>query len=362
MRVLPLVALIGLEAAGALGQEAARQPNELGYIPVVMYHAIGGPAARRGKGPYDRAGLNISPETFRKHLERMREAGWYPMNLRDILDPRMHVPAGKTPVVLTFDDGRPSQFRFLPDGTVDPDCAVGILEQFHREHPDWPLRGTFYIMPSGPVPFGSERQAAAKLRYLLERGFEIGNHSTTHKMFARLTPEGIRKEVAGCVKWVRGVAPGATMDTLALPGGSVPRSAEAMQAAVRGEWQGIRYENRAVVRAWGGPTLPPLHRQFSTTAVTRIGVEPGYLEGWIARMKPGTQYAPYVSDGDPDRVTVPESWLPRLERKRAAGLRIVTWHDKEAAKSPEKAAATARPEAKASAGARQGSRRASQKP
>ena len=360
-RVPPVVLLFGVQAACAFGQAAPRQPNELGFIPVVMYHAIGGPAARRGKGPYDLAGLNISPQTFRRHLTMMRDAGWYPMNLRDILDPRMRVPAGKTPVVLTFDDGRPSQFRFLQDGSVDPDCAVGILERFHREHTDWPLRGTFYIMPSGPVPFGSERQAAAKLRYLLERGFEIGNHSTTHRMFAGLSAEGIRKEVAGCVKWVRTVAPAATMDTLALPGGSVPRNAEAMQAAVRGEWQGVRYENRAVVRAWGGPTLPPAHRRFSSTAVTRIGVEPGHLESWIARMRPGTPDAPYVSDGDPDCVTVPESWLPRLDRNRTAGLRIATWRDKEAGKPSDTAVTTAKPKAKDRSGARQGRRTASQK-
>ena len=50
-------------------------------------------------------------------------------------------------MVLTFDDSSRGQFNILPDETVDPDSAVGILLAFHQAHPaDWPLRATFFVL------------------------------------------------------------------------------------------------------------------------------------------------------------------------------------------------------------------------
>ena len=124
-------------------QLAALHVDETGHIPILMYHAIGAPA-RRGVR-YDRQGLNIAPQTFRNQLALMHAAHWYPVNMRDILTSHIDVPAGKTPVVLTFDDARGTQFHYLPNGQIDPNCAVGILEAFHAKHADWPLKATFYV-------------------------------------------------------------------------------------------------------------------------------------------------------------------------------------------------------------------------
>ena len=41
-------------------------------------------------------------------------------------------------VVLTFDDSSIGQFRYLEDGTIDPDSAMGILLDFAEAHPDFP--------------------------------------------------------------------------------------------------------------------------------------------------------------------------------------------------------------------------------
>src|SRR5215831_260227 len=87
------------------------RPNEVGYIPVLMYHSFGDPAM--GSRPrYDRGGLNIRPDTFRHQLEAMYGANWYPVNMRDALSTHLDVPPGKIPVVLTFDDARGSQFYY----------------------------------------------------------------------------------------------------------------------------------------------------------------------------------------------------------------------------------------------------------
>ena len=54
---------------------AKLKANEIGRIPVVMYHSIDEPGTK-----YDAHGLNIHGQTFRKHLEMMAKAGWYPMS------------------------------------------------------------------------------------------------------------------------------------------------------------------------------------------------------------------------------------------------------------------------------------------
>lgn len=304
------------------------RPNEAGHIPIVMYHAVG--AASSGRGArYDRNGLNIPPEVFRQQLQRMYEAGWHPVNMRDALTAHLDAPPGKIPVVLTFDDGRGTQFRYRPDGSVDPDCAVGILEAFHAEHPDWPLRATFFVLTNreNPVPFYQRGMEAKKLQYLLARGFEIGNHSARHRFMSRMDAGTLQWEVAECIRYIRRLAPAATMDTFCLPYGARPRSAALVNLLLDGRDGGTAYHNRCVLNAWGGPSYPPAHRKFDHRAVPRIGSAPGEVEGWITRLKAGREMRPFVSDGDPTAVTVPQSAEKEIDRQRLDGARLVAYDD-----------------------------------
>jgi peptidoglycan/xylan/chitin deacetylase (PgdA/CDA1 family) len=304
------------------------RPNELGRIPVVMYHAIG--ASTENGVRYDRMGLNIRPETFRKQLRLMYDAGWYPINMRDALSPDIDVPAGKTPVVLTFDDARGTQFDYKEDGTIDPDCALAILEGFHDEHPDWPLKGSFYVLPksrNNPAPFYQEGLDGKKLKYLVDRGFEVANHSTTHRMMARLSAHELAWEMAQCVRYVKERVPGATMDTMALPGGSVPRDKANLEVLLSGCDGETKYTNKCILRAWGGATLPPAHRMYDRRNVLRIGVEPGYLEAWIKILGRG-EVNRFVSDGDPLVVTVPKRLAKWVSPDRTRELHVAEYDDR----------------------------------
>ncbi len=325
-------AALALSACGAaLGSPVAgqRKPNEVGLIPVLMYHSVG---ERSGGAPmrYDKRGLNISPDTFRRQLELMWEAGWYPVNMRDALTARLAVPAGKTPVVITFDDARGSQLRLLPSGQVDPDCAVGILDTFSATHPDWPRRASFYVLPRSsynPVPFWQRGKERQKLAYLVQAGYEVGNHSTTHRFLMRMSVEQLRKEVAECVRYVRKLEPRATMDTFCVPYGGYPRVSGGRDALMRGEQGGTVYQNRCLLEAWGGPTYPATHRKFDATYVTRTGADPGEIERLIRNLSMARGMRPYVSDGDPNVVTVP-SWAAKLiNPARLEGARLVVYPD-----------------------------------
>src|SRR6266404_8028014 len=140
-------ALIGfLLATAALilaSLAAATEPlpaNELGRIMVLEYHKIDYPEERWTR----------TPENFRRDLETLYTRGYRLQNLNAVIDGRITVPAGTTPVVLTFDDSSPGQFRYVvKDGKleIDPKCGVGILEAFIKEKPDFGRAATFFVLP-----------------------------------------------------------------------------------------------------------------------------------------------------------------------------------------------------------------------
>src|SRR5690606_40348671 len=83
---------------------ADRTPNELGRIPILEYHLI---------GP-QRSQWTVTPEDLRTHLEMLYERGYRPVNLRDVVDRRLALPRGPSPVGLTFDAASPSPLRQGP--------------------------------------------------------------------------------------------------------------------------------------------------------------------------------------------------------------------------------------------------------
>lgn len=311
---------------------AALHADETGRIPILMYHGIGGPAFRGVR--YDKEGLNIAPETFRKQLALMYAAHWYPMNMHDVLTARADVPAGRTPVVLTFDDARGSQFHYLTDGTLDPNCAVGILKSFHRKHPDWPLRATFYVLPKSawnPAPFWQPGKETQKLRALVADGFEVANHSTTHRMMTHLSGTELTWEMAECQRYVRERAPGATMDTMALPGGAAPKDHALWNTLLRGRLNQTVYRNRCILMAWGGPSRSWADKKFDPDRVARIGTGPSWVERAIKALSTH-RIPPYVSDGNPDTVAVPRSEAKFVDPNRLEGVKLVVYNDHPAMK------------------------------
>ena len=316
--------LAALAAAFCLActQAASKCPaNEVGQIPILMYHSIGGEAEFAGGPVYDIHGLNIAPATLRRQLQRMYDADWYPVNMRDALSARLNVPKGKTPVVLTFDDARPSQYRILPGGEIDPNCAVGILEAFHQTHPDWPRRATFYVLPESSfngVPFDQDGLETAKLRFLVRSGYELANHTTSHRSLAELPPDTLRWEMAFSTRYFRHQVPGLVMKTMALPYGIAPRVPSRWHYLLRGTQGGTRYRHRCILLANGGPAFAPTDRRFDPTRIPRIVSAPGEIEHWI-----NTPVPLYVSDGSRNTVTVPRSLASHVDRRHLAGAKLV---------------------------------------
>lgn len=305
------------------------KPNEAGAIPVIMYHRF----VATEKGNY----LNRTPDAFRKDLETLHARGYWPVNAWDVIANKMDVPIGKSPVVLTFDDALPSQFRTVVkngEEKIDPDCAVGIMESF-RKTSGWPARATFFVLPKfgrNSDPFGQSEGVSSKFDYLVSKGYEVASHTATHENMRGMNATQVQTELATAMREIKKINKDAQMQTFALPFGKVPRDASAAKALLQGASGGTSYRNKAVFLAAWRPIASPLTKQtlgqdgvaaFNPTKLERITpgapgkLEPGTLEYWIAWFgkNPGARY---VSDGNPRIAAIPTSNKEMIDDARAA--------------------------------------------
>lgn len=213
-----------------------RPGDKKGAVFIAEYHRV-----LPKEGLYTR-----STQNFRKDLDTLYKLGFRPVTLSEFVEGKMTLPPGASPVVLTFDDSSLSQFKMLPDGKIDPQSAVGILENFSKEHPDFPVKATFFILPK--VPFGQPGWVNQKLALIKSWGCEIGSHTLTHSSMRKLSDEKIKQELGGSIDWIRSL--GFEPKTMAVPYGVMPKKVELLKSFT---WNGKPYGFIANVRSMGRP-------------------------------------------------------------------------------------------------------------
>ena len=133
---------------------------------ILMYHGIG-----REESTWQR-----SSDNFRKDLEYMYQNGYRMISLNDYARGEISTDPGYTPIILTFDDGRQNNFNLIEKNgemVLDPDCAVGILEEFKEKYPDFNVTASFFL---GTNPFGQAEYAEEKLNWQMcirDRAYKI---------------------------------------------------------------------------------------------------------------------------------------------------------------------------------------------
>lgn len=285
-------------------RKLARQvdANELGSIPVLMYHRVHPEAA----GDYD-----LTPAQFRAELKRLWRESYVPVRAVDLVDGNLDVPAGKSPVVLTFDDSSVEQFGYTKNGDVDPDTAIGMLLDFAAKHEGFHATASLYV---NQRPFNSS-DYSKMLRDLHERGFELGNHTLEHRDLGSAPVSEVKRQLALGRKVITDVVPDAEVATLSLPLGISPDPA---RLAWSGRWRGIRYDHRGVLLVGSNPAPSPFDRGFDPHAIPRIrsseqrGPAPTYgSEYWLDHLRKNEEER-FVSDGDPETIAFRKTLRSRL--------------------------------------------------
>lgn len=276
--------------AALVSAQPAALPDPTGKIPVLAYRDFIAEPQSKTKAR--------TAEQFRDDLERLLAAGFYPINLRDLVAGLSAVPAGKQPVVLTFNDATPDQFRLLAGGGVDPSSAVGVLLAFNAEHPaDWPLAGTFFVRPRPGQPdntiFGTADLVLTKLQLLRDWGFEIGVQPISDTAFASLTDSEAQEALGTTQAYLASWLTGYQATSLALSNGSYPRNHDLVR---QGSFTGGAYAYTAVAVPSGGLVAAPRSEAFDPLRIPRIPAIQGYIDSLLQQaQRPGVYY---VSAGE----------------------------------------------------------------
>lgn len=302
------------------------KPNEIGEIPIVMFHNFIEDLNSTTDNDY-----TTSFSEFEKLLETLYNEGYRLISMRDFIDNNIDVPAGKKPMVFTFDDGTSGQFNLIEENgklVVNPKSAVGVMIKFNEEHPDFGLKGIFYLnMDKGDKTFEGAGTLRERIETLLSYGFEVGNHTWDHFDFTTAkSREQINETLGKNEKAVREVIDGISFYSLALPYGSRPAE-DLRNALVSGSYEGVQYKNETILAVGAQPAKPTIHVDYDPTYVGRIRAQgkvqaPYDLTFWLPKM---TNDRMYVSDGDPDTVVVPKGSEDKVKADRLNGKKLITY-------------------------------------
>jgi len=282
--------------------------DELGVVPVLMYHQL----REDGGSDYD-----MTPADYRANLEWLFDNGYRPITTSQFVRGDIDVPAGTSPVVLTYDDSTSSQARLTDDGELDPDTALGILVEIAARYEDVEPRASVYVI-SGSL-FGGTAAGEEVLEVLHGHGMELGNHTHTHPSLRSLDAAGVQEELATNVAVVTDLVPDAEVATLSLPLGIFP---EDRDLAARGSSAAGSYTHEGILLVGSGPAPSPFDAGFDALAVPRIRTdmdpELEYTSTWwFDIIAESDRWRPYVSDGDPDTISFPAAVAEQLDPAHA---------------------------------------------
>lgn len=274
--------------------------NELGAVPVFMFHQV--VTAPTGR-------LDISVAAYRAELSGLYRSGFRTVTVADLVNHTINVPAGKSPMVLTFDDSSPSQYRELAGGRVDPATAIGQLQEIAHRYGETRPVATMYV---NGRPFGNHPEY---LRSLVDLGIELGDHTLSHANLRRLAPVQAQRELILGQEVIRRAVAGYTVQTMALPYGAHPRNRLLDR---HGGFGGVTYTFKGVVLTGSNP-VRPYSRGFRPLELARIVPGRGLFASayWEVRLR----RTRYVSDGDPAVLSFPKELRGDLDPRYAMRTR-----------------------------------------
>ena len=286
-----------------------RVPNEMGRIMVLEYHLItdhnGDYARERGQ--------------FRKDLELLYNRGYRPVNMSDVLDKKLNLPRGLSPVVLVFDDASPEQFRYINNNgklEIDPTSGMGIWLDFRKTHPDWDNKAVFCLLSgasAGHNFFGDRGVQGQKsnwrfpkVKWLADNGFELCDHTLWHAQLNKYPDAFVQEQIARNALAIDSAVPGYKIRSMALPQGLWPKN---RALASKGSWTNpktgktVSYDWPVVFEVAGGPMRSPYDPAFNPGMTPRIQVIGNAIESMINKLEQSGNM--YISDGNPAVIAKP---------------------------------------------------------
>lgn len=301
---------------GKLDKEKLAQDNinELGRVPVMMYHGIVNKKSSETSytgGNVDKDGYNRTVEAFKEDLEFYYQNGYRMIRAIDYVNGIIDVPYGKSPIVLTFDDGNTSNIKVngvTLDGEIiiDENSAVGVLESFKKKYPDFNVTATFFV--NGSL-FQQSEYNEKILKWLVENGYDIGNHTKTHVNFSDASTKESEEEVGFVYNKLDSIIPDKYVKLVALPFGSPYKKTHAnFSHIINSNYNGINYETVSTFRVGWMPDYSPFSKDFDKEFIMRVrAYDNNGVDFDIDASFRILEKNRYVSDGNVDTIVIKES-------------------------------------------------------
>ncbi len=268
-----------------------------GRIPILMYHNIITPSNKHRFQNINARNQRyfVTSRELEEQLNTLYALGYRNISLDEYLSLMKgekksldRLSPGTRPFVLTFDDATFGQFDFIgkdEEGNylIDPDCAVGIMLRFSEKNPPFKLNAAFSIDFDNP-PFLVAYQVEQKLNLLLDYGFEIVNHTATHKKLAPLLardPARVDYEIGKAMEQFESFLGYrvSTIDKICYPGGKENPQIHDYVKEIR--YNGNTYKFIAALDAEGMQAFNPNTPQFRPFDISRIEVNTGTFNRYI---------------------------------------------------------------------------------
>lgn len=283
--------------------------NELGRIPVMMYHGIYDESSKYIGGNIDVDGYQRSVDAFINDLEFFYNSGYRIIRLNDYINGIIDVPLGYSPIVLTFDDGIRNNFNVLGvddngELIIDPRCAVGILEQFKKKYTDFNVTATFFLNSSlfEQVEYNDEI-----LKWLIDHGYDIGNHSLNHVDFSSIDSLTTVNEIGGMYALLDSIIGDNFVNIVALPFGSpYDFNHENFSHILNGNFNGYEYITTSTLRVGWESDYSPFSKKFNSKFIKRIrAYDNNGVDFDIKYIFDLLKNERYISDGDKNLIVFP---------------------------------------------------------
>lgn len=304
--------------------------NELGRIPVMMYHGIEN--KQNSDTPYlggniDKDGYQRTAEAFRFDLEFYYKEGYRMIRLTDYVDGVIDVPFGYSPIVLTFDDGLSNNIKVTGkdengDLMIDPNSAVGILESFKKKYPDFQVTATFFV--NGGL-FGQKEYNTEILNWLVQHGYDVGNHTYSHANLEKMSVSATQNEVGKVYKMLEEILKDKYVPIVALPFGTpVSFNNENFKVILDGTYEEVSYHTKSTLRVGWESDYSPFSSSFNSKFIKRIRAYDNNgvyfdIQYSFEQLKKNR----YISDGDKEVITIPKDQEEKVVNKN--GLSVFTY-------------------------------------
>ncbi len=249
--------------------------NELGNVPIMMYHGIknvkNSDTPNTG-GNVDKDGYTRTVEAFRNDLEFYYQNGYRMIKLSDYINGKIDVEYGKSPIIITFDDGNDNNILVTgldEDGNIiiDKNSAVGVLEEFKKKYPDYNVTAIFFVTSA---LFNQPKYNEKILKWLVDNNYEIGNHTKGHNNLSNITTDETQEVIGYMYDKLEGMIGNKFEHIVALPFGSpYVKTHKNYQYVLNGEYNGKQYETVAALRVGWEPEVSPFNKNFDKTFLKR---------------------------------------------------------------------------------------------